>query len=139
LPLPTTQQLESKTHDLKLAIAHLGELFPGSLVESFRKCGKATCHCAKKGDPGHGPNWIVTREVKGHTMTKTVPAEALDQIRAGTEEYKKFRELSRELVDASGQLGEIRLKEATGEQPIKKNRARRRFRRRTTSGTAHLD
>ncbi len=129
MPLPTTQQLESKAHDLKLAIAHLGELFPGSLVESFRKCGKPTCHCAKKGDPGHGPNWIVTREVKGHTMTKTVPAEALGQIRAGTEEYKKFRELSRELVDASGQLGEIRLKEATGERPIKKNRARRQPRR----------
>ena len=135
----SSQQLESKTHELKLAIANLGELFPGSLVESFRKCGKANCHCAKKNARGHGPNWIVTREFKGRTVTKSVPAEALDQIRAGTEEYKKFRELSRELVDTSGQLGEIRLQQASGEQPLKKNSARRRSRRRTATGTADMD
>lgn len=135
----TTQRLESKALHLKQAIGQLGELFPGSLVERFRKCGKANCRCAKKGAPGHGPNWIVTREVNGRTVTRTVPEDAVDQIRAGTEEYKKFRELSRELVDASSQLGEIRLKKAGGAEPVKKNGARSRSRGRPATGTANLD
>lgn len=134
-----TEQLESKAHQLKQAIAQLGEMFPGSLIESFRKCGKANCHCSKKGARGHGPNWIVTREVKGHTVTKTVPEAAIPQIQTGTQEYKKFRDLTRALVDTSSQLGEIRLKEAATEVPIKKNATRRKPRGGTATGTAKLD
>ena len=84
-------------------------MFPGSLVERFRKCGKPNCHCAKKNAKGHGPTWVVTREIEGRTVTKTTPDEAVEQIRAESEEYRHFRQLSHALIETSERLGEIRL------------------------------
>ena len=131
--MPTTsdrvKQLQGKARDLKQALGALGDIFPGSLIQRFRKCGKPTCHCAKKNSLGHGPDWIVTREVHGKTTTRTVPEPAVEEVRAGTEEYKRFRQLSQELVQTSAELGEIRLQETSAEQDIKKNRARQRVRR----------
>jgi hypothetical protein len=126
---PTPEQLEAKARELKTAIGALGDMFPGSLVERYRKCGKPNCHCAKKGTKGHGPSWVVTREIEGRTLTKTIPDEAVEQIRAETEEYKHFRQLSHELIETSAQLGEIRLKETGSGEGLKKNRARRKSRR----------
>ena len=120
-----TEQLQAKARELKTSIGALGDMFPGSLVKRFRKCGKPNCHCAKKGSPGHGPTWVVTREVEGRTITKTIPDEAVEQIRAGTDEYKHFRQLSHELIETSAQLGEIRLKEDGSGAAVKKNRNRR--------------
>ncbi len=123
------QQLQTKAREIKTAIGALGDMFPGSLVERFRKCGKPNCHCAKKGVKGHGPAWVVTREVEGRTITKTIPDEAVEQIRAETEEYKHFRQLSHGLIETSAQLGEIRLKEAASGEDVKKNLTRRQSRR----------
>ncbi|MBV8846300.1 MAG: hypothetical protein JO307_26135 [Bryobacterales bacterium] len=120
-------QLQTQTRDLKHAIGGLGDLFPGSLVEYFRKCGNANCHCAKKTSKGH-PGFIVTREVRGKTSTKTVPSHAVERVRTATEEYKRFRQLSHELIEASAELGELQLRETGAEEDVKKNRTRRRVR-----------
>jgi hypothetical protein len=125
---PTPEQLQAKARELKAAIGALGDMFPGSLVERYRKCGKPNCHCAKKHAKGHGPSWVVTREVEGHTLTKTIPDEAVEQVRAETEEYRHFRQLSHQLIETSAQLGEIRLRQAASDDGIKKNRARRKSR-----------
>jgi hypothetical protein len=122
-PQNTPEQLQMRTRELKTAIGALGEMFPGSLVERFRKCGKPNCHCARKGSKGHGPTWVVTREIDGRTVTRTIPDEAVDQVRAETQEYKHFRQLSHELIETSVQLGELRLREAG--DGIKKNGTRR--------------
>ena len=117
------QQLATKARDIKAAIAELGEMFPGSLVERFRKCGKPNCHCAPKGKRGYGPTLVVTRELRGRTITKTIPDNAVEQVRQGADEYKRFRELSRELVETSKQLGDLRLKQAVADESIKKKTA----------------
>lgn len=122
-PQNTPEQLQMRARELKTAIGALGEMFPGSLVERFRKCGKPNCHCAKKSSKGHGPTWVVTREIDGRTVTRTIPDEAVDQIRAETQEYKHFRQLSHELIETSVQLGELRLREAG--DGVKKNGTRR--------------
>lgn len=128
------QRLQTKTRELKTGIAGLGDMFPGSLVQRFRKCGKPNCHCAKKSSQGHGPTWVVTREVAGRTVSKIIPDRAVEQVRSETEQYRRFRELSRELIQTSAELGDIRLQQAAHEtegkdQPLKKNRARRKPRR----------
>ena len=121
----TVEHLQAKTRELKTTLAGLGEMFPGSLIERFRKCGKPNCHCAKKDSKGHGPTWAVTREVHGRTTYKTIPAEAVEQIRAETTVYKQFQQLNDELIDISAQLGEKKLQQAVAGEGIKKNRARR--------------
>jgi hypothetical protein len=123
------QQLAAKARTIKSAIANLGDMIPGSLVERFRKCGKPNCHCAQKDERGHGPTLVITREVQGRTITKTVPDSAVQDVRAATEEYKHFRELVRDLVETSEQLGDLRLQQAAKDHAAKKNRARRQLRR----------
>jgi len=122
------EQLLSQSQALKTQIAEVGEMRPGSLVERYRKCGKPNCHCAKRGARGHGPDWILTREVNGKTVTKAIPGgPAVPQTRAQIEEYKRFRELTRELVQVNERICEARLHppEAAPEG-VKKNRARHR-------------
>ena len=122
------EQLQAKTRELKTAIGVLGDMFPGSLVQRYRKCGKPNCHCAKKGAKGHGPSWVVTREIEGRTLTRTIPDEAVEQIRAETDEYKHFRQLSHELIETSAILSDIRLSETASDDRVKKNRNRRESR-----------
>lgn len=120
-----TEQLQAKARELKTSLSALGDMFPGSLLQRFRKCGKSNCHCAKKDSPGHGPTWVITREVAGRTITTTIPEEAVERVRIETEEYKQFRQLSHELVETSAQLSEIRLQKTGSGEAVKKNRARR--------------
>jgi hypothetical protein len=118
------EHLLSRCQALKTQIAEVSDMRPGSLVERYRKCGKPNCHCAKRGAHGHGPDWILTREVNGKTLTKAIPAgPALQQTRTQIAEYKRFRELSRELVQVSERVCDARLHPPEAED--KKNRARR--------------
>ncbi len=124
----TLEELQAKNQQLRAALAQGGEMRPGSLVESYRKCGKPTCHCAKRGDRGHGPLWTVTHEREGKTLTKAIPAgPAVERTHAQIEEYKKFRQLTRDLVDTSERICDARLEEyQTARSEVKKNSARRR-------------
>lgn len=118
-------RLQVKAQQLKSDIARIGDMRPGSLVERYRKCGKPTCHCAQPGSPGHGPAFMVTHEVEGKTVTHAIPAgPAVEQTRQQIEEYKRFRSLTRELVDTSEQICEARLAQQA-EPEIKKKLARR--------------
>jgi len=130
----TIEELRAKGQELKAALMQVGEMRPGSLVESYRKCGKPTCHCARRGDRGHGPLWMVTREREGKTITKAIPAgPAVERTRAQIEEYRKFRSLTRDWVHTSERICDARLEEFKTAAPsdIKKNSTRRDPRRRS--------
>ena len=65
----TVPRLEQRRGELKAKLAQVGDLRPGSLVERYRRCGKAGCHCAARGAEGHGPSLSLTRAVGGKTVT----------------------------------------------------------------------
>ena len=100
--------LERHRDALSAELAAVGDFRPGSLVEMHRKCGKPTCHCARPGDAGH-PGWALMRKVRGKTVTRGVPRAALDETRAQVAEHRRFRALSRRLVEASEALCRARL------------------------------
>lgn len=110
---------------LKSELAAVGNMRPGSLVPRFRKCGKPSCHCAKKGAKGHGPSYSLTHAVSGKTVTHVIPTgEAVERTRAQLSEYHRFRHLVQQLITVSEQICDLQLKQAD-DQPVKKNRARR--------------
>jgi hypothetical protein len=138
----TAQLLEQLTHkqaELRVALSHLGEMRPGSLVQRYRACGKPGCHCAQPGDRGHGPSWSLTREVAGKTVTKIIPAEAVETARAQIAEYRRFRAILKELVDTSERLCDARLalaaaaSQEAAKKGASKSSSRRRSSRRSTS------
>ena len=74
MPVSDLDALLQQRDQLKSQLAAIGDMRPGSLVARYRKCGKTSCHCAKKGAQGHGPSYSLTHAVKGKTVTNVVPA-----------------------------------------------------------------
>ncbi len=135
MPADGLAALEKRRSELKAKLAEIGDMRPGSLVERYRRCGKATCHCAGKGSAGHGPSWSLTREVAGKTVTRVVPVTAVAQTRAQVAEHRRFRELVRDLVDASERVCDAKLQppEAASEaEAAKKGGSKRRSRPRSS-------
>ena len=105
-----SEDFEKQRDRLRSALAAVGDLRPGSLVERRHKCGKPGCHCARKDSPGHGPSWVLTRAVGGKTVTRGIPAGvAVQQAREQIEEYRRFRTLVQEFIDVSEKLCNTRI------------------------------
>jgi hypothetical protein len=128
---PDLDALLEKRDQLKVRISQIGPMRPGSLVARFRKCGKPTCHCAKKGATGHGPCYSLTHAVSGKTRTRVIPeGPAVDLTRQQVAEYQRFRELVQDLVAVSEQICDCQLRTpAEQKEDVKKNFARRSPRR----------
>jgi hypothetical protein len=124
---PDLDTLLLQRDQLKSQLAAIGDMRPGSLVPRFRKCGKPSCHCAKKGDPGHGPSFSLTRPVKGKTVTRVIPSgPAVERTRLQLEEFQRFRQLVRQLIDVSEQICDRQTRSTEApDGGVKKNRARR--------------
>jgi hypothetical protein len=124
------QSLVLQRDELKAQLAAIGDMRPGSLVPRFRRCGKPSCHCAKKNDPGHGPSYSLTHAVAGKTVTHVIPSDAVERTREQLEEYHRFRQLIQRLLAVSEQICQWRVREAKPEsEEFKKNRVRRPARR----------
>ena len=104
--------LQKRRAELRAALTQGSEMRRGSLVQRYRACGKPGCHCAQKGASGHGPIWSLTHAVSGKTITKLIPTEAVGTTHAQIAEYRRFRALSKELVEVSGRLCDARLADA---------------------------
>ena len=127
----------SETHEATLVarrdallgeLAAIGEFRPGSLQSRYRRCGKPTCHCAAQGDPGHGPKWVLTRTVGGARRNFTIPQAAVASTQAQVAEYKRFRQLTRELTEVSEQLCAARVAHEHPAKPGKRGRRTARSR-----------
>ena len=81
MPETTLDGRLARRRELLDEIAAIGDLRPGSLKARIRKCGKPNCHCAVDGHPGPGPQWSVSRVVKGKMRSRAVPPWALEEAR----------------------------------------------------------
>jgi hypothetical protein len=104
-------ELENKQAELRAQLGRTGDLRPGSLVERYRRCGKAGCHCAADDAPGHGPSWSLTHAEGGKTVTRVIPAAHVGETRQQLEEYKRFRIAVREFIETSEKLCDARLRD----------------------------
>ena len=107
-------QLEAQNSDLLRRLATVGDLRRGSITTTSGKCGKPSCHCAKRGDPGHGPNFRLTRRVAGKTTTETFNSPAaLRKAQQEVAEFHRFQKLSAEVVEVSEKICALRPVEDT--------------------------
>jgi hypothetical protein len=127
--------LLQQREQLKSQLAAVGDMRPGSLVPRYRKCGKSSCHCAKKGTEGHGPSYSLTHAVRGKTVTNVIPAgPAVERTREQINEYRRFRQLVQQLIAVSEKICDLQLRQQQPQKPEeepdnKKNRAPRPTRR----------
>lgn len=103
--MPNLARLEQQRSILYDQLAALGDLRRGSIVASYRRCGKPNCACAEPQHPGHGPQHRLTRSVKGKTEGVTLqPGAGLEKARREVDTYKRFVALSEEIVEVNEQI-----------------------------------
>lgn len=122
-------RLEAKRAELFRRLATIGDFRRGSITPTSGKCGKPNCHCAKDDDPGHGPNFRLTRRVEGKTVTETFASPAaLRKAQQEVDEFHRFQKLCGEIVEVSEKISALRPVEDTL-TPEEKKRPRRSKRR----------
>ena len=77
------------------------DLLPGSLVQTHRRCGKPTCHCAA--GPGH-PLWTLTFMVDGKKWVERIPEPWVADVRRRVEAGREFKQAVAEVFAANAQL-----------------------------------
>lgn len=112
--LDSLPQLEAQKTDLFRQLAALGDFRRGSVTTTSGKCGKPNCHCAKRDDPGHGPNFRLTRRVRGKTLTETFDSPArLRKAQQEVTEFHRFQKLCGQIVAVSEKICALRPVEDT--------------------------
>jgi hypothetical protein len=101
-------ELEQQRSELHARLAAIGDLRPGSINATYRRCGKPNCACAQPGHPGHGPRWLWTRSAGGRTRTRQLAAAEVAKVRAELANYKEFTEVSQQIVEVSEAICEAR-------------------------------
>jgi hypothetical protein len=103
------ETLEAQRSKLLEEFLRLGDLRPGSVTATTRRCGKPSCHCAKPNDPGHDPQFRLTRRVAGKTVTETFPnPTALRKAQQEVREFHRFQQLSQQLIMLSEKICRLR-------------------------------
>jgi hypothetical protein len=71
----------------------------GTLSETMRTCGQASCRC-HHGGPKHGPHLQISyRGEAGKTTGAHVPTAIADRVRDGVDAWQQFQAVARELAD----------------------------------------
>ena len=105
----TLPQLEKQRAQVVQDIAGLGDFRRGSITGITGRCGKANCRCHQPGQPGHGPNFRLTRKLQGKTVSETFadPA-ALRKAQREVAEFHRFQALSGSLIEVNEKICQLR-------------------------------
>jgi hypothetical protein len=110
----TLAVLEAQRAQTQLQISRLGDMRSGSITSTGGRCGNPGCHCHKSDDSGHGPFYRLTRKVNGKSVTETFStATALRKAQQEVEEFHRFRQLSRDLLEVNEKICRVRPVEDT--------------------------
>ena len=97
--------LEQQRSEILSRILHLGDFRSGSITAIQGRCGKPNCRCHQSGQPGHGPNFRLTRKVNGKTISESFTSAAeLRKAQREVEAFHRFRQLSQELLEVNEKI-----------------------------------
>lgn len=108
-------ELEARRAELLTQLAEVGDFRRGSVSQSFRRCGKPNCACARPGHPGHGPQTMWTRRGSGgKTRGRALAPGEVDKVRAELDAWHRFKALTDELTVVNEAICEARPVEPPG-------------------------
>jgi len=97
--------LEQQRSQILALILELGDFRSGSITPISGRCGKPNCRCHQPGQPGHGPNYRLTRKVNAKTVSETFSSNAeLHKAQREVETFHRFRELSQQLLEVNEKI-----------------------------------
>jgi hypothetical protein len=121
--------LEQHRSSILIQILELGDFRSGSITTISGRCGKLNCRCHLPNQPGHGPNFRLTRKVDGKTVSETFSTAAeLRKAQREVEAYHRFRQLSQALLEVNERICRARPMEDSV-SPQEKKRPKRSVRK----------
>lgn len=76
-------------------ICTLGYISKGIVVRTYVVCGKATCHCARKGDRRHGPYYVWSRIEKGQLVRTSLSPQRARRLATAIRQHRNLNRLLR--------------------------------------------
>jgi hypothetical protein len=117
---------EQRRSRILTQILELGDFRSGSISAIQGRCGKPTCHCHQPNQPGHGPNFRLTRKVDGKTISESFSSAAeLRKAQREVEAFHRFRQLSQELLEVNERICRARPADDDTLSPQEKKRRKR--------------
>jgi len=104
----TLDELESLRDKLRRQLFEVGDLRPGSVYPSYRRCGKKNCACAKAGHSGHLQYLRTTAKGGKNRSHMLRVGPELEKALKEAENYQKFVKICRELVETNERICERR-------------------------------
>jgi hypothetical protein len=91
----------------KRLIQHLQEVgapvLRGSLIETYKRCGKPTCKCQK--GKGHGPKYYLSISYPGRRPKMVyVPKELKDQVQTYLDNHQEMKSLMEQISEINREL-----------------------------------
>jgi hypothetical protein len=104
----TFEDLELLREQLLRQLFEVGDLRPGTVYPSYRRCGKRNCACAKLGHPGH-LQYLRTTAKGGKNRSQMLRmGPELEKAIKEAKNYQKFVKICRELVETNERICELR-------------------------------
>lgn len=86
---------------IKEQILKLGPILPGSISEQYNVCGKEHCKCKRPKEPiKHGPYYQLSFTLANKSSSLFLKKLDLTQARKRIKNFKKFKQLNIELIQA---------------------------------------
>src|SRR5450759_1401792 len=97
--------IEQQRSGILTRILELGDFRSGSITAINGRCGKPICRCHQPNQPGHGPNFRLTRKINGKSVSETFSsAVELRKAQREVEAFHRFRLLSQELLEVNEKI-----------------------------------
>lgn len=129
------ESLEEQRQQLYRQIAEVGDFRRGIISANYRKCGKPNCACARRGHPGHGPQYLWNTTVGGKSRAANLRlGPELEKVQQEVDHYRRFVGLTKELVEVNEKICQMRpVRQIEDEQELEtlKKTLSRRFGRRS--------
>jgi hypothetical protein len=100
---PQAARWRKRKFDLLRRFAVPADLLPGTLTESYTRCGKPGCHCADPEDRGH-VGWTLTFMSDGKRRVERIPREWAEAVAARVHAGREFQDAVREILAANAEL-----------------------------------
>jgi len=98
---PIMTKAEQRITDLNSEIMGLGPMLPGSISKQWNVCGTPGCKCKDPKHPiKHGPYNQLSFSIKGKSSSLFIKTEQLPEAERRIQRYKRFKELTPELIRA---------------------------------------
>jgi hypothetical protein len=99
----TAAALRKRRRRLVGDLPPLEQVLRGTLVETYKRCGRPNCHCVD--GPGHGPKrYLSISQSGGRPRRDYVPNDAHMQVAGLIDNFRRLREMINEVCAINAEL-----------------------------------